>query len=675
MTTTTTHPATRTAPAASGTPADAPLEAARSLLQYELSARHRASGAPADLPEPLVVPLGGADSLGFGHPDPYAAIRPEATVQLTSRAVLIGPWGGSGDAVLACGQCLAMRWQRLRSRSEREALELGHEPHGATAWPVFTAYAVDAVWAACRAMLPGGRPAPATASDADRDLPQVTRIDLVTLASATFPLLPEPLCPSCVQERPDTEEAARIVLGPAPKADPDGYRGRSLGSYPLPTTALANPVCGALGSDTWINPASTTTAPVAGTHFVRGYAGLNDITWSGQANSYGTSRTLAFLEGLERYAGTHHGATVARGVGGGQGVVGVLRNGAGPTVMLRAELDALPVQETTGLPYASTVPGVMHACGHDLHLAAAAGALALLARTRDTWRGTVVVVGQPAEETLEGARAMLADGLYERFGTPALVLAQHTAPLPAGTVAPPGPGPLMSAGATVDVVIHGRGGHGGTPHLTVDPVLTAAGAVVRLQSVVSRETAPAEQVVLTVGALRAGERANVIPDRAELSLSVRAFSDAALARAVAAVERIVRGECAASGCPAEPEFLVTARSPVLTPDAPSTAALRRVHEELFGGSRVTLAPPLTATEDFPWFGAGQVPLAYWLLGVTGARQWRSARAAGTTVPANHAPDFAPDVRTALPTGITAMAAAALHRLAAPAAPSDPKDAA
>ncbi|MEU1279141.1 amidohydrolase [Streptomyces sp. NPDC005805] len=358
----------------------------------------------------------------------------------------------------------------------------------------------------------------------------------------------------------------------------------------------------------------------------------------------------------------HHGCEVARGVGGGHGVVGVLRNGPGPTVALRTELDALPVTERTGLPYASTVPGVMHACGHDLHLAAAAGALARLAAARDAWRGTVLVIGQPAEETLDGARTMLADGLYERFGTPAAVLAQHTAPLPAGTVAHPGPGPLMPAGATLDVVIHGRGGHGGTPHLTVDPVLTAASAVVRLQSVVARETAPAEQVVLTVGALHAGERANVIPDRAELAVSVRAFDDAALDRVRAAVERIVRAECAASGCPAGPEFTVTSRSPALTPDPALTAAVRGAHEAVLGPGRVATAPPLTAVEDIAHFRRDGVPLAYWLLGVTGARRLREAAATGEPVPSNHSPEFAPEVRTALPTGITALTTAALHVL-------------
>lgn len=282
-----------------------PLERGRALLQTELAdryARSPARDAPG-LPAPLVVPLGAADTLGYGRPDPYAAERPGANVHLTARAVLIGPWGGSGDSGTACGQCLAMRWQRLRSRSEREALELGHQPNGAVHWPVLTTYALDAVWAVCRAVLPGRRTPPGT-TPADRALPQVTYIDLGTLTTATFPLLPEPLCPACVREVPDTAGAARMELGPSPKPDPAGYRLRTIDSYPMPTAALANPVCGALGSSTWINPTSTTTAPVAGTHFVRGYAGLNDVTWSGQANRYTTSRSLAYLEGLERYAGT-----------------------------------------------------------------------------------------------------------------------------------------------------------------------------------------------------------------------------------------------------------------------------------------------------------------------------------------------------------------------------------
>ncbi|MGW2845190.1 TOMM precursor leader peptide-binding protein [Streptomyces sp. NPDC001274] len=306
----TTAPAAPAAPAVPVPPVrgETPLEEARTALHAELARRHREAPDAAALPAPLVVPLGAADTLGHGAPDPYAELRPAANVQLTSRAVLIGPWGG-GPGATACGQCLAMRWQRLRSRSEREALELGGSPNGATHWPVLTAYAADAVWSLYRAVLgdPAPAPAGATASDttpADRALPRVSRIDLATLATATFPILPEPLCPSCVRPVPDTAEAARMHLGPAPKPDPDGYRLRPLSSYPLPTAALVNPVCGTLGSDLWINPTSTTTAPAAGTHFVRGYAGLNDVTFSGQANSYDTSRLLAHLEGLERYAGT-----------------------------------------------------------------------------------------------------------------------------------------------------------------------------------------------------------------------------------------------------------------------------------------------------------------------------------------------------------------------------------
>ncbi|MDI9888274.1 TOMM precursor leader peptide-binding protein [Streptomyces sp. HNM0645] len=282
-------------------PAAPPLGRATGHLQDALAA-HRAALGDTGLPAPLVVPLGAADVLGTGAPDPYAATRPRANVQLTARAALIGPWGGERGP--ACGQCLAMRWQRLRSRSEREALERGRPPHGATAWPLLTPYAVDAVWAVYRAAL-GGRLTPPATAPADRALCQVTRVDLGTLATVTFPLLPEPLCPSCVTTVPETADGARTTLRSAAKPDPGRYRLRSASSYELPEQALANPVCGALGARTWINPASTTTAPVAGTNFVRGYAGLNDVTWSGQANSYAASRTLAHLEGLERYAGTH----------------------------------------------------------------------------------------------------------------------------------------------------------------------------------------------------------------------------------------------------------------------------------------------------------------------------------------------------------------------------------
>ncbi|MFE9168754.1 amidohydrolase [Streptomyces kebangsaanensis] len=368
------------------------------------------------------------------------------------------------------------------------------------------------------------------------------------------------------------------------------------------------------------------------------------------------------------------GCEITHGVGG-HGVVGVLRNGDGPRVWLRAELDALPVRERTGLPYASRTDA-MHACGHDLHLAAAAGAADLLARLSDRWRGTLLVVGQPAEETLGGAEAMLRDGLYERFGRPGAVLAQHAAPLPSGTVAHAAEQvPMAAAGAVLDVVLHGRGGHAATPHLAVDPVVAAAAVVTRLQGVVARETAPADQVTLTVGTLRAGTAANVIPDRAELGIGVRASSEASLDRALTAVRRIVLAESAAAGAPREPEVTVASRSAALRCDPHAADSVRRAHAGLLGPGRVLPWPGSMAAEDFPLFGDagagvhGQhgVPLVYWMLGVVGADEWRRATADGPGAPPpapNHSPYFAPHIGSALRPAIAALASAALDRFAA-----------
>ncbi|MEV7870702.1 amidohydrolase [Streptomyces sp. NPDC088124] len=357
---------------------------------------------------------------------------------------------------------------------------------------------------------------------------------------------------------------------------------------------------------------------------------------------------------------------------GGHGVVGVLRNGDGPRVMIRTELDALPVTERTGLPYTSSGP-VAHACGHDLHMAAAAGAASLLARSRESWRGTVVVVGQPAEETLAGARALLADGLYERFGRPDAVLAQHTALLPAGMVAH-AYGPMLAGSAGIEAVVHGRGGHAGTPHLAVDPVVTAAAAVLRLQGIVSRECAPTEPALLNVGSFHSGAADNLVPDRATLGVTVRALSERTLDRMTASVERIVRAECAASHCLRDPEIRTVSRSPVTHPDPAATAGVRQAHVRLYGSERVAAWPPSMATEDFPLYGDAGVSvhgeegiaLVYWMLGVVGPKVW--AQTPGTAeeklavLPPHHSPEFAPDIRTALPTGITAMTSAALSRL-------------
>lgn len=374
------------------------------------------------------------------------------------------------------------------------------------------------------------------------------------------------------------------------------------------------------------------------------------------------SRTAALF--ADRLAAI--GFEVARGIGG-HGVAGVLRNGDGPRVYLRTELDALPLTERTGLPYAS-VNGAMHACGHDLHLAAATGAADLLARTTDHWRGTLVVLGQPAEETLTGARAVLADGLYERCGRPDAVLAQHAAPLPAGMIAHGGPHtPMAAASATLSVILYGRGGHAATPHLTVDPVVTAAAVISRLQTIASRETAPSDQLTLTVGTVKAGTVVNVVPDTVELGIGLRALTDETLDRALAALDRIVRAECAASACPREPDLTTLSRSPALRVDPHTTEAVRSAHTTLYGPERVTTWPASMAAEDFPLYGdAGLavhgepgIPLVYWMLGTTGRAQWE---ASPTRVPPNHSSRFAPAVRTALPAAITALTAAALNQL-------------
>ncbi|MFJ3762037.1 TOMM precursor leader peptide-binding protein [Streptomyces sp. NPDC090080] len=307
---------TVTAPAA----ALSPLEAARADLQARLAARAGAAGLPA----PAVSRIGDANVLGdpgvpadtdvpdvpdvLGASSGRSAPAHAAVVHLTAQAVLLGPWGGSPDAGPACGTCLAMRRQRLRTRTEREALETGSETTAAGRWPVLPDHTVDAVWSLHRLIVSGA--ARHTPEGPDAALPRVTELDLESLRVRTFPLVPEPMCPHC---RPLTEQAERQAardaelapLAARPKPHPDAYRLRRPADYELPVKGLANPVCGVLGGGTWIDVTSPTTAPVAGSVFMRGYAGLTDVTWSGQANSFTRSRDLAFLEGLERYAGTH----------------------------------------------------------------------------------------------------------------------------------------------------------------------------------------------------------------------------------------------------------------------------------------------------------------------------------------------------------------------------------
>ncbi|ANY06198.1 amidohydrolase [Pseudonocardia sp. HH130630-07] len=383
--------------------------------------------------------------------------------------------------------------------------------------------------------------------------------------------------------------------------------------------------------------------------------------------SFAETRTAGIAADRLRAAGFD----VTEGVGR-TGVVGVLRSGDGPTVLLRADMDALPVAEDTGLDYASTARGttpdgadtaVAHACGHDVHVTCLAGAAAELAATSDTWSGTLLAVFQPAEEFGAGADAMLDDGLYSRFGVPDVVLGQHVAPLPAGVIGLTA-GPAFAGSDTLRVSLHGAGGHGSRPETTVDPVLLAASTVQRLHAVVSREIAATETAVLTVGMLRAGTKENVIPDSAELGLTVRSYTPAVRDRLLAAIERIVRGEAMASGAPRDPEIRVVETFEPLVNDP---AAVERTRPALATATPLPVIDPgpVTGSEDVGRFAvAAGVPCVYWLLGgadpaefadCTGVEDIRT-RIAG--LPSNHSPRYAPVIEPTLSTGVAALTAAA-----------------
>ena len=363
------------------------------------------------------------------------------------------------------------------------------------------------------------------------------------------------------------------------------------------------------------------------------------------------------------------GCQVHTGVGG-TGVVGVLRNGSGPTVLLRAEMDALPVREATGLPYASTATGVdadgnavpvAHACGHDMHVACLLGAVHLLAEGSTHWSGTVVGLFQPAEETGDGARGMVQDDLAALIPRPDVALAQHVLPAAAGQLGTRS-GPVLSAADSLRVTLHGRGGHGSMPQATVDPVVLAAAVVMRLQTVVSREVAPHETAVLTVGSVHAGSKSNVIADRAELLLNVRTYSEQTRHRVLEAVRRIVTPECQASGCPREPEFALYDRFPLTTNDPGTSERVATAFADAFG-DRAEVMEPLAASEDFSEIPAAfGTPYTLWGIGCIDPDRYRAAEQAGRLaedVPVNHAPGFAPVLQPTCDTGTQALVVAAL----------------
>ncbi|MEX2973055.1 amidohydrolase [Streptomyces sp. C184] len=370
---------------------------------------------------------------------------------------------------------------------------------------------------------------------------------------------------------------------------------------------------------------------------------------------------------------TASGYDVTTGIAG-TGVVGVLRNGPGPVVLLRADMDALPVTENSGLDYASHVPGRMHACGHDVHVTCLLGAADLLAAGRDHWSGTLIALFQPAEEVGGGARAMIDAGLYSKglIPTPEVVLAQHVAPLAAGLIAYC-PGPCMAAADTLEITFHGSGGHGSRPETTVDPILMAASFVQRVQSVVAREVAPKDRAVVTVGSFHAGDSANVIPDRAVVRLSIRTFDNAVRSAVLAAVDRIARAEAAASGADRAPETAVLDTFPVTVNDSTTLGQVNDAFTELFGAQRLFPYEPATGSEDAGLLAtAAGAPLYYWWLGGWDPEEFHTALAAGRLaqdIPSNHSPHFVPVVRPTLTMGVEALTAAALNQLAGSASGS------
>lgn len=361
------------------------------------------------------------------------------------------------------------------------------------------------------------------------------------------------------------------------------------------------------------------------------------------------------------------GFEVTTGVGK-TGVVGVLRNGDGPVVMLRADMDALPVQEATGLPYASevtatdstgkTVP-VMHACGHDMHVTWLIGATALFAKSRETWKGTLMPVFQPAEETAAGAQAMIDDGLFKRFPKPSVVLGQHVMSLPAGVIAGR-PGVTTSAGDSFQIRLFGRGAHGSMPEASIDPVVMAAATVMRLQTIVSREVAANEAAVVTIGALQAGTKENVIPDEAIIKLNVRTFDEGVRKRVLAAIERIVNAEAAASGAPKTPEITPLDRYPLTMNDPAATKQVADAFRQHFAADRVELTKPTPASEDFGSFGSEWgVPSVFWFIGGIDPDLYAKAKKEGRTsdIPTNHSPHFAPVIHPTLETGVETLVVA------------------
>jgi len=352
---------------------------------------------------------------------------------------------------------------------------------------------------------------------------------------------------------------------------------------------------------------------------------------------------------------------------GGTGVVAVLRNGPGHTILLRTDMDALPVEEKTGLAYAShatftkeggTVVSVMHACGHDIHMSSWYGTAKLMAANRKSWHGTLVFIGQPAEEIVAGASAMLKDGLYTRFPKPDFALAIHDeSALPAGQVGYIA-GYAQAASDVVDITIFGRGGHGARPQDTVDPIVIGARTVVALQTIVSREIDPHDDAVITVGVFRGGTQFNIIPDDVTLGLTVRSYKPEVRDHLLSAIERITKGEAMAGGAPREPVVKVTPGAHAMYNDPQLTNRVAGALRTSLGPSYVVELPPKMVSEDFADYSLAGVPSAMFFVGAVEPDKFAAAQKSGTPLPGLHsslwAPDYEPTLKTAITTETTAL---------------------
>ena len=356
------------------------------------------------------------------------------------------------------------------------------------------------------------------------------------------------------------------------------------------------------------------------------------------------------------------------------GVVAIMKNGAGPVVLIRTELDALPVNEKTGLAYASTVKtkndagdevSVMHACGHDVHITSMLGTAKMLSELKDQWQGTLIILGQPAEETVDGARAMMRDGLYQKFPKPDFVVALHdNSDLEAGRVGYT-PGYSLASGDSVDIKIRGVGGHGAAPESTKDPIVVAAEIVLALQTIVSRENSPLDPAVITVGSIHGGSKHNIIPDEVNLQLTVRAYREEVRKRMLASIDRITKGIALAAGIPADRAPIVKVSNTQFTAatynDPALTERLAGVFTRALGAENVVKLPPVMMSEDFGYFSLDKtIPSVDFSLGAVDPEKVKQSRATGTPLPSLHSALFAPLPEPTLRTGVKAMTSAVLE---------------